>query len=170
MAMAAYARRGRFALRRRVVFNHGVPSDYRLSPALTARLLGVTLVVMGVLVALVTIGILVFNLHSVFLLVPAAFVVVAVSVLIVWSNSWVLRLGEDGYQVRRLRSAGTPAARWRDVEDMVSTEVEGTPCLLLRLRDGRATTLPLGALHADANELARTIAAHLNRAHGLRKL
>ena len=145
-------------------------SDYRLSPALTARLLGVTLVAMGVLVALVTGGVLVFDLHSAFLLVPAVFVVVAVSALIVWSSTWVLRLGEEGYQVRRLRSSGTPAARWRDVEDFVSTEVEGTPCLVLRLRDGRATTLPLAALHADGRELAHVIAGHLSRAHGLRKL
>lgn len=152
------------------MFNQVVASDYRLSPALTARLLGVTLVVMGSLVALVTMGVLVLNLHSAFLLAPVVFVIIAVTGLMVWSSSWVLRLGEEGYRVRRLRSAGTNAARWKDVEDMISTEVAGTPCLVLRLRDGRSTSLPLAALHVNGDELARTIAEHLNRAHGLRKL
>ena len=152
------------------MFNRGVPSDYRLSPVLTARLLGVTLVVMGVLASLVTVGIGVFELPSAFLLVPAVFVLVAAAAILVWSNSWVLRFSDEGYQVRRLRSAGTSAARWRDVEDMVATDVNGTQCIVIRLRDGRSTTLPVAALNVEGQELARTVAGHLNRAHGLRKL
>lgn len=153
-----------------VVHNRDVPTDYRLSPAVTARLLGVTMLLMAVLVALATLGVAVADLHTAFLLVPVVAVVVAVVVLIAWSSSWVVRLTEEGYQVRRIRSAGVNAARWREVEDMVATTVADAPCVVLRLRDGGSTTIPLGALHTDSQGFTRTVAEHLNRAHGLRKL
>lgn len=152
-----------------VVHNRGV-TDYRLAPAVTARLLGMTMLLMGALVALATVGVAVANLHTVFLLVPVVVVLVAVVGLIAWSSAWVVRLTEDGYQVRRIRSAGVQSARWREVEDMVATTVAETPCVVLRLRDGGTTTIPLGALHTDTHSFTRTVAEHLNRAHGLRKL
>lgn len=145
-------------------------TDFRLSPALTARLLGVTLLGGAALVVIATLAIAIADMHSVFLVVPVVVVAVAMVALMVWSNTWVLRLSEEGYQVRRIRSAGTTAAPWRDVEDLTSGDVDGVPCLLLRLRDGRSTTLPLGALHVDGQVLASKIAEHLNRANGLRKL
>lgn len=145
-------------------------TDYRLSPALTARLLGLTLLGGALLVALATLLIAITDVHTIVLLVPVVLVVVTLVAVMAWSSSWAVRLTDDGYQVRRLRNAGTTAARWREVEDLVATTVEGVPCIALRLRDGRSTTLPVGALHVDPTELGRTIGEHLNRAHGLRKL
>lgn len=145
-------------------------TDYRLSPALTARLMGLTLLGGAVLVVAATLGIAIANLHGAFLLAPVVVVLLVLVGLMVWSNAWVLRLSAEGYQVRRLRNVGAAVGRWREVEDMVSSEVDGVECIVLRQRDGATTTLPLGALHVDGNVLASTIAEHLNTAHGLRKL
>lgn len=152
------------------MFNRLVVSDYRLSPAVTARLLGLTMIGLAVLVAAVTMGIAFANLHSAFLLAPSIVLVVVVVALIVWSNSWVVRLGEDGYQVRRIRGAGVPAARWKEVEDAVTTHALGSPCLVLRLRDGRSTTIPVDALHVDREQFARTVGEHLSHGQGNRPL
>lgn len=145
-------------------------TDYRFSPAVTARLLGVTMLVMAFLVALVTLGVAVANWHGAVLLVPAVVVIVVVLGLMVWSNGWVVRLGEEGYQVRRIRGAGVRAARWKDVEDAVTTEALGSRCVVLRLRDGRTTTLPVDALHGDREQFARTVGEYLSRGHGIRPL
>lgn len=153
----------------RVVFNQVVVS-YRFSPAMTARLLGVTMLVMAALVAVGTLGVAVANWHGAVLLVFAGVVIVALVGLMVWSNGWVVRLTDEGYQVRRIRGAGVTAARWKDVEDAVTTEVMGSRAVVLRLRDGRTTTLPVDALHVDREEFARTVGEHLTRGHGIRPL
>ena len=152
------------------MLNHHVPSDYRLSPAVTARLLGLTMLGLAVLVAVVTMGIAFANLHSAFLLAPSVILVIVVVALMVWSNAWVVRLSDEGYQVRRIRGAGVSAARWKDVEDAVTTHTLGSPSLVLRLRDGRTTTLPVDALHVDREAFARTVGEHLARGHGNRPL
>jgi hypothetical protein len=157
-----------------VVFNRGVnaptTSDYRFSPALTARLLGFGLVVGAVLVLLSTLAVAWWNLHTVVLLVPAVGVLVALVALMVWTNGYVVRFGEEGYQVRRIRGAGVPAARWKDVEDAVTTHVHGSPCIVLRLRDGGTTTIPVETLNADRDAFARELRERLAKAQGLRRL
>ncbi|QCX28856.1 hypothetical protein [Nocardioides jishulii] len=145
-------------------------SDYRFSPALTARLLGLTMLLMAVVVALVTLGVAVANWHSSVLLVPCIVVIVVVLALMAWTNGWVVRLSDEGYQVRRIRSVGVPAARWKDVEDAVTSERLGSPVLILRLRDGGTTTIPVAALHVDREAFANAVADHLNRGHGIRPL
>ncbi|MFC6695959.1 hypothetical protein [Nocardioides daphniae] len=145
-------------------------SDYRFSPALTARLLGLTMLAMAVVVALVTLGVAVANWHSAVLLVPCLVVIVAVVGLMVFTNGWVVRFTDEGYQVRRIRGAGVDAARWKDVEDAVTSERLGSPVVVLRLRDGRTTSIPVAVLHVDREEFANDVAAHLNRGHGIRPL
>ena len=162
--------KGDVTMRDPIVFNRPVPSDYRLSPAVTARLLGLTMLGLAVLVALVTVGIAFADLHSAFLLAPSVVLVIVVVALMVWSNAWVVRLTDDGYQVRRIRGAGVPAARWKDVEDAVTTQTLGSAVLLLRLRDGRTTTLPVDALHVNRDLFARTVGEHLTRGQGNRPL
>ena len=58
----------------------------------------------------------------------------------------VMRLDDAGYRVRFVRGAGVQQARWTDVEDVVATTVVGERCVVLRLRDGRTTTLPVRLL------------------------
>lgn len=152
------------------MFNRPVPSDYRFAPALTARILGLTLVGSAVLVMAATLAVAVLDLHTAVLLVPGALVLVVLVAMMAWSNGHVVRLGDEGYQVRRVRGVGVPAARWRDVEDAITTHRHGSPCVVLRLRDGRTTTIPVEALAVDREAFARDVQQHLDRAHGIRRL
>jgi hypothetical protein len=149
-----------------------VPSDYRLSPPLAARLMGVGLVAVGILVCLSTVLIAVFRIP---LAVLGAVVVLAVLAVlaggfILTRRSYVVRLGEEGYQVRFVRGAGVKQARWRDVDDAVTAEVAGAPCVVLRLRDGRTTTIPVEVLAAERDVFVRDVQEHLQHGQGLRHL
>lgn len=142
-----------------------MPSDYRLSPALAARLLGFSLVGWALLVLLATAVVVLFA-------APVAVLSVAVVLCLVgvlaggwWltRRSWVVRLTEDGYRVRLVRGAGTTEARWRDVENASADHVAGAPCVVLRLRDGRSTTIPVDVLAGDREEFVRELQRHLQR-------
>ncbi len=156
------------------MFNRGVPAptpaDYRFAPALTARLLGLTLVASAVVVLVATVAVAYWDLHTVVLLVPALLVLAVLVSMMAWSNGYVVRLTEDGYQVRRIRGAGVPAAHWKDVEDAVTTHVHGSPCVVLRLRDGRTTTIPVETLNVDREAFARELQERLTHGQGHRRL
>ncbi len=143
-------------------------SDYRLSPALGARQLGSALVGVAVLVFVVTLVVAVLDLSPVFVAVVAALGLAAALVAghLLTRRAYVVRLGEDGYQVRMVRGAGIRAARWTEVEDVVTASPHGVDCLVLRLRDGRTTTIPVQVLAADRGEFARDVRAHLERSSG----
>ena len=143
-----------------------------LAPALRARLLGSGLVAVGVvLLVVLVLGWLV--------ALPGALVtgLVALSVIgvvallgLLGPRHWVLRMDHDGYRVRGLRSAQARSSRWADVLDLQATTVQGARCLVLRLRDGRTTTLPVDALEGDREQLTELVTAHLDRGHGYRRL
>jgi len=122
----------------------------------------------GVLLVLVAVAVSVLRLPEPFL---TAAVVLSVLLLVlggltVTRSSTLVRLGEEGYQVRLLRGAGVRRARWRDVEDAVTATVSGHDCVVLRLRDGRTTTIPVQVLAGDREEFARDVRAHLQRSPG----
>ena len=87
---------------------------------------------------------------------------------------------QQGWEVRDFRTGrkaakvGVPAARWKDVKDVVSASVDAgagpTPCVVLRLRDGRSSTIPVDVLAADREAFVRDLRAHCQRAQGLRPL
>ena len=81
---------------------------------------------------------------------------------------YVVRLGDEGYQVRFVRGAGVRAARWRDVEDAVTAEIAGAPCVVLRLKDGRTTTIPVEVLAVQRDAFVRDVRGHLQGGHGWR--
>jgi hypothetical protein len=124
-------------------------SDYRLSPALAARLVGLLLVVLLAVLGLVSVF------GTGFALTRRAYVV---------------RLGEEGYRVRMIRGAGVTEARWKDVEDAVTTSPRGIDCVVLRLKDRRTTTIPVSALAADREAFVRDLRDHLQKGQGLRPL
>ena len=141
-----------------------VTSDYRLSPLLAARLLGVSLVLWGLLVFLATAVVVLFS-------APVAILSVAVVVCVVgvFTTGWfltrrtyVVRLTDDGYRVRFVRGAGVRQARWTDVEDAVTAIVADARCVVLRLRDGRSTTIPVDVLAGSADDFVRAVRAHLD--------
>jgi hypothetical protein len=143
-------------------------SDYRLSPALGARLLGAALIGLALLVLVATFLSAVLDLSAVFVMVVAALGLAAVLVAghVLTRRTYVVRLAEDGYHVRMVRGAGVRAARWTEVEDAVAASPNGIDCLVLRLRDGRTTTIPVLVLAADRDEFARDVRTHLERSSG----
>ena len=145
---------------------------YRLAPAVAARLLGVVLCAVAVLILLSTLAIAVVDLHTVFLLVPVGLtVLLLVATWWTWrQKGWIARLTPEGYRIQWVRGVGAASARWKDVEDAVATTVADAPVVVLRLRDGRTTTIPVEMLAVDREAFVRDVQQHLQRGHGLRKL
>jgi hypothetical protein len=139
---------------------------------LRLRLLGTGLLAIGSVVVLGVLLTWLAGLSSAVVsgLVLLALVGVVVLGLLLGVRRWVLRLDEHGYRVRGLRSAQARSARWTDVLDVQATTVAGHPCVVLRLRDGRTTTLPGDVIEGGPSKLAETITAHLDRGHGYRRL
>jgi len=145
---------------------------HRLAPAVAARLLGLVLCAVAVLILVSTVAIAVLDLHTVFLLVPVGITVVVLAAnWWVWrEKGWVARFTDEGYRVQWVRGVGTASGRWKDVEDAVTTTVANAPVVVLRLRDGRTTTIPVEVIATDREELVRDLQQHLRRGQGLRSL
>ncbi len=146
-------------------------SVHRIAPAVAARLLGVLLCAVAVLILLSTVVLAVLDLHTVFLLVPVGLTLVLLA-LAGWAwrtRGWVARLTPEGYRIQWVRGVGTASGRWQDVEDAVTTTIANAPVVVLRLRDGRTTTIPVEVLATDREAFVRDVQQHLQRGRGLRK-
>lgn len=151
-------------------------SAYRFAPALLVRLLATVLVLGGLVVAFA--ALLVWTLGVPTVVLSAAVVLAALLAVIVGLVPTrlgarllgVVRFDATGYRVRFLRSAGTRAARWTDVEDAVAATLSGHRCVVLRLRDGRATTVPVDVLDSTPEQFLADLEEHLDVAHGYRRL
>ncbi len=147
-------------------------TDYRFAPHLAARLMGVGLVVLGLVVVGVSLGVgaLGWPVWSVVVLFAAGLLAIGGIGYWLTRRAVVVQFGEKGYRVRFVRGVGVGAARWKDVEDAVTTTVAGSPVVVLRLRDGRSTTVPVQVLAVDREQFVRELQDHLQRGHGLRRL
>lgn len=127
---------------------------YRLAPSLVTRLTGAALVGSALLVLVVTVVTAKARLAPWPVVVVALICLTAVGGLAWWSSrrAYVVRLDEQGYEVRLLRRAGVARARWADVADVSTAEVGGIACVVMALRDGRTTTVPMSALAVDRDE------------------
>jgi hypothetical protein len=65
---------------------------------------------------------------------------------------------------------GATSAPWTEVTEAGTASPAGTPVLVISLRDGRSTTIPVQVLAADRELLVRDLRAHLDAGHGLRPL
>jgi hypothetical protein len=137
-----------------------VTSSYRFSGPFVVRLLGLGLVAVGVLVVVLVAVVAALRLPEAVLAV--GFVVAAVAA--------VVRFDEDGYRIRFIRGAGVRQARWTQVEDVVAATVAGARCVVLQLRDGRTSTVPVSALATSSEAFVADLREHLNRGHGYRPL
>ena len=147
-------------------------SDYRIAHALIVRLLGALVAGLGAFVLLLALVVGLLGLRSAVLgtgIVLAVLALVAGGVLLL-RGVVIVRLDDLGYRVRLVRGAGVTRARWADVEDAVAATVAGERCLVLRLRDGSTTTIPVRLLAGNADDLARDLQAHLDQGHGYRRL
>lgn len=142
-------------------------TSYRLAPGLGFRLVGRSLVTLGVLVVIATlVGLLTGGGW-----VPAG-VVTVVGLLLVAGWAWwllrraaALRLSTEGYAVRLLSGVGAPAAPWSAVDEVVAASPGGEQCLVLTLTDGRLTRLPMAALAADPDAIALDVRRRVRDAH-----
>jgi hypothetical protein len=147
-------------------------TDFGLAPAIRARLLGTGLVAIGFVVLLGVVLTWLTDLSSAFVTGLVVLAVLGVGALgaLVGVRHWVVRLDEHGYRVRVLRSAQARSARWTDVLDLQAATVGGQRCVVLRLRDGRTTTLPVDVIEGGPTRLTEALTTHLDRGHGYRRL
>jgi len=151
-----------------------VTSSYRFAAPFIVRMAGVGLVAVGVLVLVLAGLVAALSLPeavlSAGLLVAVVLCLVVLAGLAALRRRDVVRLDETGYRVRYVRGAGVRQAPWKDVEDVTAPTVEGQRCVVLRLRDGRTTTMPVDVLAGSADAFVRDLQQHLNRGHGYRRL
>lgn len=143
--------------------NWGVTSDYRLAPHVAARMLGLSLVVLGVIVFVAAMLTVLFSWPPVVLGCVVVLAVVGVFAMgwLLNRRAYIFRTTADGYRVRFVRGAGVTEARWADVEEAVTDTIAGAPCIVLRLRDGRTTTIPVEVLAVDREEFVRQLQERL---------
>lgn len=145
---------------------------YRLHPSLVARGVGLALVGLALVMFVGTAVVVAADLPADVLVVLLGLGVAGVFVLgwLLRARAYVVRCDQVGYRVRLVRGAGVTQARWKDVEDAVTTSPRGVPCVVLRLRDGRTTTIPVQLLAMDREQFVRELQDHLQRGQGLRPL
>ena len=147
-------------------------SQYRFAPAISARIVGGLLVVLAVLLAVATLVVAVAGLSVLVLAAAAVVGVAAVFVVghLLTRRVAVVRLDAAGYRVRLVRGAGVSAAAWTEVQEVVTATPQGLPVVVLKLVDGRSTTIPVTLLDVDREQFVRDLRAHLQRGQGLRPL
>ena len=142
------------------------PAIYRLAPAIVVRAAGGALVLLAIaVIALSVVTALVgWGFWVVALLAVLGLAVVAAGAWWATRRAYVVRLDRLGYEVRLVRGAGVRRARWVDVAEASTAEVGGVPCVVLALRDGRTTTVPVSVLAGDRDEFVARLRALLRRA------
>jgi hypothetical protein len=154
-------------------FNRGVTSHYRFAGPVVVRLAGSAVAAVGLVVVVTSVLLATaFRGHGLGVL-PAVVLVVlllAGGLLLAVRQAVVVTLAAEGYRVRHVRGAGVREARWTDVEDVAATTVGGARCVVLRLRDGRSTTVPVDVLAGNRDDFVRDLQQHLNTGHGYRPL
>lgn len=145
---------------------------YRLAPLVTARFVGLGLVVLAVVMFLGTALVAATGLPPDLLVVLLVVGLVGVFALGWWlrTRAYVVECRPEGYRVGLVRGAGVREERWKAVEDAVVSTSRGIPTVVLRLRDGRTTTIPVGLLALDKDDFVRELQGHLQRGQGLRGL
>jgi hypothetical protein len=132
----------------------------------------VGLVVSALLILVFTALVAVLDLHTAWLLAPAVLVLVLVTAIAIAVNriNPAVRFTDEGYVVRGFRGAGVKAARWKDVEDAVTTFRGDLPCVSIRLKNGSSTTIPVTVLACDRESFVRDLTEHLQSGQGYRAL
>lgn len=153
------------------------PSDpdvttYALAPQLRARIMGLALGAIGLLLAVGALLVVLLELNLDIIVVMVAVVLVAIFGLghLLVRRWYVVRLDGLGYRVRFVRGVGVAQARWTDVADVKAANVAGSRCIILNLRDGRTTTIPVDAIEGGSAWIGEELRRRLNKGHGIRPL
>lgn len=144
------------------------PLQFGLAAPLRARLMGLGLLCLGLLLAVASLLVALLRLPPDIIVGLAVLAVVAIFALgfLLVRRWFVVRVDATGYQVRFVRGAGTRAARWADVEDVQTQTLAGARCVVLRLRDGRRTTVPVDLIEGDRDAFVRELQDRLALANG----
>jgi hypothetical protein len=147
-------------------------SSYRFSTPFVVRLLGTALVALGTLVVLLVLLAVLLSLPRAVLFVVLGLALGAAVALAVAATRRpvVVAFDEVGYRIRLVRGAGVRQAEWRHVEDVTTSTVAGERCVVVRLRDGRTSTVPVGALAGRTEDFVEDLRARLDSGHGYRTL
>jgi hypothetical protein len=147
-------------------------TDYRFAAPIVLRAVGALVAIAGLLVLVAGALVASFDLPVAVLTVTVAVAVVVllVGVVLVARVATLVRFDDAGYRVRWLRGVGVTQARWKDVEDVVTATVSGHDCVVLRLRDGRSTSLPVNVLDVSPSAFVRDLSRRLDAGHGYRRL
>jgi hypothetical protein len=142
------------------------PADtthYRLAPPMTARFVGAYLLLLAMVMLVTSAVVGVAGLNADLLVLLLGLGLLGLIGLAWWLRSRlaVVTLTAAGYRVRLVRGAGVHEARWSEVEDAVAATPRDIPCVVLRLKDGRSTTIPVEVLAVDRDEFARDVRARL---------
>ena len=143
---------------------------YRLSRPLVARLTGVLLATLGILILVVAVLVALVSLPSAVLAVAVAVSVLSVAgAALLLGRGVVVALDEGGYRVRFVRGVGVARAAWKQVESMSATTMAGERYVVLDLKDGRTTTCrsPAGG---PAGRLRAGPAVAPDRGYGYRRI
>ena len=141
---------------------------YRWSRAYGLRFVGVSAVVLGVLWMIV--AVMGFPTWSLVLLGVAGAVVVVCLVRFVVVPPVLLELSVDGYRLRHVRGGGVAAAGWPEVDSVTGGAGERGSLMVVTLRAGGTTVVPLVLLGARAVPAERAVHERLNAAFGYRRL
>jgi hypothetical protein len=101
--------------------------------------------------------------------VLAAVTIVGLALLVL-RRPVVVTFDESGYRVRLVRGSGVRQASWTDVEDASAEVVAGERCIVVRLHDGRTTTVPVGVLEGRPDDFVHDLQRHLDAGHGYRRV
>jgi hypothetical protein len=146
-------------------------TSYRLAPGVGARVVGALLVLLALLLGVATVVVALADLPvGVLLALVVGGVVAVVAVHLVTRRVPIVRFEASGYRVRLVRGTGVAAAAWTEVTEAVTATPEGLPVVVLRLADGRSTTIPVTVLEVDREQFVRDLQGHLQRGQGLRRL
>jgi hypothetical protein len=148
------------------------PREFGLAPALRARLMGTSLGAIGLVLLVMTVVVTVARLPADILSGLVVLTVVGVFVLgfLLVRRWYVVRIDDTGYRVRFVRGVGQAQARWTEVEDLTTTIVGGTECVVLRLRNGGTSTIPVNLIEGDREEFVDELQRRLDTGHGYRRL
>lgn len=147
-------------------------THYRLAAPILARFVGAAVIALALLVFAATAVVGLSGIGFGWLALVAGVGIVAVLVLGWWlrNKAYVVRCSPAGYSVRLVRGAGVREARWLDVAEAVTSTPHGVACLVLKLKDGRSTTIPVALMAIDREQFVREMQRHLGRGQKVRRL
>lgn len=132
--------------------------EFRPCAAAVLRPAGAALVGLALLVLVCVVVALVAHTGIGWVLLLAALGILAVGIAaLVQSRLPMVRLTDTGFELRRVVGAGPAEGRWTDVTEVATSYVDDLPVLLLELRHGQSTTIPVGALAVDREDFVRAV-------------